>query len=522
LTGSGTTIWRASSSGPKFVIQITKVGFGPKACRRCNILPVRVLALIPAVLTLGLAPTSQARSQQPQTPPGSPSGGNTATAVGVVFDSVRLRPLSGAVIRVDSSQLAATADSEGRFRIEGITPGMHYLRVEHVMLDTLGITLRSPPEQYVAGETSTGELATPSPERLIELLCSAAWRARGPAALMGRVREADTGNPATGAKVSLVWYEVEISGGVRRAPRVREATVAADGTYRICGLPEKLDGRVQVLRGTLTSGEIAMVFGQDLLGLRSMSIAPPGQAVAVSVTSSDSTRKPTRRVLGNAKLTGKIVNRSGQPLVGARVSIEGTDRVALSRAGGDFVLDSLPVGTQTVTARLLGYAPTEVPVELSTREPRAVTVRMEVFVPVLEAVRVTAQRERALDDVGFARRKRGGAGWFMEGDAIAQRNAQQFTDLMRSAPGIRVSQSNGQQILESSRDPMSGCVNVWLDGSMWQQMTPGDIDGFVKPYELGALEVYSPTTTPAEYQQAGRSCTTIIAWTTRRLDRKKR
>ncbi len=469
-----------------------------------------------------MVPTSQAGAQQPPAPPANPPAAATATAIGVVFDSVRLRPLAGAVVRVDTSELTATADNEGRFRIEGIAPGTHYLRVEHPMLDTLGIALRSPAETYAAGQANSGELATPSSERIIELLCSAAWRARGPAALMGRVREADTGNPAAGAKVSLVWYEVEVVTTVRRTPRVREGTVSADGTYRICGLPAQLDGRVQVLRGTLTSGEINIAVGQDLLGLRSMTIAPPGEVVTVDVRSSDSTRRPTRVLLGNARLSGKIINRTGQPLVGARVSVEGTDRVAISRTGGEFTLDSLPVGTQTVTARLLGYAPMDVPVELSSREVRSVTVRMEVFVPVLETVRVTATRERALDDVGFSRRKRSGAGWYMDADAIATRNAQQFTDLMRSAPGIRVTQNNGLQMLESSRDPMRGCVNVWLDGSMWQQMSPGDIDQFVRPHELGAIEVYSPTTTPAEYQQTGRSCSTIVAWTTRRLDRKRR
>ena len=501
------------------VTKVTKGRFRPNEVQWCNILSVRALTLLPVILTLGLAGTSRAQQPAPQTPP-SPQGGATATAVGVVFDSIRLRPLAGAVVRLDSSTLEATADGEGRFRLEGVPPGSHYLRVEHPMLDTLGISLRSAAESYAAGETRTGELATPSPERLVQLLCTAAWRARGPAALMGRVREADTGEPAVGAKVSLVWYEVEISGAVRRVPRVREATVAADGTYRICGLPAQLDGKVQVLRGTLTSGEIGIAFGEDVLALRSMSIAPPAQIV--TVTSSDTTRGVTRRVLGSARLSGRVINRTGQPLVGARVQLEGTDRVATSRTGGDFTLDSLPVGTQMVTARLLGYAPMEMPVELSSRDPQTVTLRMEVFVPVLEAVRVTAQRERALDDVGFNRRKRGASGYFMDEDVIKTRNALQFTDLMRSAPGIRVSQSNGQQILESSRDPMSGCVNVWLDGSMWQQMTPGDIDQFVKPYELGAVEVYSPTTTPAEYSQAGKSCTTIIAWTTRRLDRKRR
>lgn len=491
-------------------MQITKPCLGPNLRLRCNIPPVRVLTLLSVILTPALALTSQA--QQPPQP---------ANAVGVVFDSVRMRPLAGARIRVDTSAIEVSADAEGRFHIEGIPPGEHHLRVEHEMLDTLGVNLRSALERYASGETRTGVLATPSPETLIELLCPAAWRNRGPAALMGRVREADTGNPAKGAKVSVVWYEVEISGGVRRAPRVREATVGADGTYRICGLPAQLDGKVQVIRGALTSGEIAITFGQDLLGLRSMSIASAALVAAAQAASSDSSRPSAALVGGTARLTGRVINKNSQPLVGARVQVDGTTRTAITRQNGAFVLDSLPVGTQNVTVRLLGYAPAESAVELSPFEPRSVVLRMEVFVPVLEAVRVTATRERGLNDVGFARRQRGASGWFMDSDAIKTRNAQQFSDIMRSAPGLRVTQQMGQQMIESSRDPMGGCVNIWLDGTMWTQMQPGDIDQFVKPYELGAIEVYSPTTTPAEYQQAGKSCSTIIAWTLRRLDRKR-
>jgi hypothetical protein len=477
---------------------------------RCNIPSVRVLPLLTTILTLGLAPASQAQ----QAPASA-----TSNALGVVFDSVRMRPLAGARVFVDSTGIETITDAEGRFHIEGIPAGVHYLRVQHEMVDTLGITLRSAPETYAAGETRAGVLATPSPETLIGLLCPAAWRNRGPAALMGRVREADTGNPARGAKVSVVWYEVEITGGVRRAPRVREATVGADGTYRICGLPAQLDGKVQVIRGSLTSGEIAIAFGQDLLGLRSMSIA--SSALVATTSSSDTSRRTAPKIIGTARLTGRVINRSNQPLVGARVQVDGTTRTAVTRPSGDFVLDSLPVGTQNVTVRLLGYAPTESAVDLSPFEPRNIVMRMEPYVPMLEAVRVTAQRERGLDDVGFTRRQRGASGWFMNADAIKSRNAQHFSDMMRTAPGLRVSQHMGRQMIESSRDPMNGCVNVWLDGTMWQQMEPGDIDDFVKPHELGAVEVYSPTTTPAEYQQAGRSCTTIVAWTLRRLDRKR-
>lgn len=475
---------------------------------------MRVLTLPSIVLALLCAAELQA--QQPA---------GTANAVGIVFDSVRIRPLAGARIRVDTSQLVAVTDEEGRFRLDSIPAGRHVLRVEHPRLDTLGVVLRSEPIDFQAGTTTAHEFGTPSQEALIRMVCAPAWLARGPAALMGRVREADTGKPAVGAKVSLVWYELDVGSAVRRVPRVREATVGPDGTYRLCGLPAELDGKVQVLRGTLTSGEVPTAFGQDLLFLRSMTIAAPGALVAVRPDSADSTgtvaagASPT--LMGTARLSGRVLNKVGAPLLGARVQVEGTTRATSTRTGGEFQLDSLPPGTQSVAVRLLGYAPIEVAVDLSSRVPKSVTITMEDFVPVLETVRVTAQRERALDDVGFNRRKRSGLGYYIDADAIKNRNAQYFSDIMRSAPGIRVSQAGGRQYLQSSRDPINGCVVVYVDGTMWQQMEPGDIDDFVKPHELAAIEVYSPTSTPAEYQSRGANCSTIVAWTQRRLDRKR-
>src|SRR6185503_8893339 len=290
---------------------------GPKPVNRCNILSVRGLHLLVLVLSPVLA--TLAGAQQ------APPAGATASAVGTVFDSVRMRPLVNARVRVDTSALTATTDSSGRFRLDGIPPGPHALRVEHPLVDTLGVVLGSPPEAYAAGETKAEDLATPAPETLIELLCSAAWRARGPAAIMGRVYEADTGTPATGAKVSLVWYEIDIKGGVRRVPRVREAIVGPGGIYRICGLPAQLDGRAQVLRGTMTSGDIPINFGQDMLALRSMSIAAPGAVAAAPVTGApstdSSTRAPAAPALGRARLTGRVLNKAGRPLPGARVQL---------------------------------------------------------------------------------------------------------------------------------------------------------------------------------------------------------
>lgn len=450
-----------------------------------------------------------------------------AVAVGTVFDSVRLRPLVGARVRLDSTNLVAIVDADGRFRIEGIPAGPHELRVEHPLMDTLGIQLRSHPALFGASETKVVELATPSQESFVKVMCSPAWRARGPSLLAGRVREADSGAPAIGAKISLVWYEIVVMGGVRKAPRVREAPVGPDGLYRICGLPPELEGKAQVVRGGVTSGDVPISFGQDLVALRSLSVAQVGTVITEAAAPTvDSAGQPTPqapppKVFGTARLNGRVINKANQPIEGAHVQLDGANRATLSRANGEFTLDSLPAGTQTVSVRKLGFAFAETAVDLSSREASRVTIAMDDFVPVLETVRVSAGRTTALDDVGFSRRKRSGNGFYMDGEQLSNQQMSRFTDVMRTAPGIQIQRRGDRQFLTTTRDPMNGCVNIWIDGAQWQQLDAGDVDDFLRPGEVGAVEVYSSTTTPAEYTASRGSCSTIVVWTARRLDRKK-
>ena len=51
-----------------------------------------------------------------------------------------------------------------------------------------------------------------------------------------------------------MWYDPDPPGlpanlrVTKKAPRVREATVGADGTYRLCGLPRAYEGKLQAQR----------------------------------------------------------------------------------------------------------------------------------------------------------------------------------------------------------------------------------------------------------------------------------
>ena len=453
-----------------------------------------------------------------QTPaPAAPAG--VASLRGIVTDSLHEIPLRGALVRVENTTRESVTDCLGRYGIDSVSAGQHRLLVIHPLLDTLGISLVTQPMSFAAGDDKEIFLSVPGNETLVSLLCTAAR----PAALVGFVRDADTEAAAQGAKVSLLWYESDPL-GFKKTPRVREQQIGADGRYRICGLPETMNGKLQVFRGGVQTGEVPVELGgtsgSNLLAMRSMSISSTSQVVA---SASTDTGAKTTIVRGRSRVTGKILNKYGQPIVGARVELQNTGAATKTRANGDFTLDSLPSGTQTLEIRQLGFAPTEVAVELSAANPQNVTVKMTDYVPVLSEMRVTANREHGLSDVGFADRKKSGMGYYLDADQLKTRQTVQFSDMLRTVPGVRVQPGgNGTNVITSSRNPTGGCVTFYVDGAPWQQMTPGDLDTYVRPEEVAALEVYNGSTTPAQFQQPGLTgCTTVVIWTERRINRKR-
>lgn len=496
--------------------------------RASQYLPTRIpsavlkrLLLSPFIVALAAI---SLRAQNPPTPAAASSG--FATIRGSVLDSLHDALVKGALVRVDNGIREAFTDSTGAYRIDSVPAGMHRLVVMHPLLDTLGISLVTPPMTLNAGETRIFEVAVPSAETLVSLLCTAARRSLGPAALVGFVRDADTDSAAKGAKVSLLYYESDPL-GLKKSARVREAQIGPDGRFRICGLPATMSGKLQVFRGGVQTGEVPVELGgqsgSQLLAMRSMSISSTSTVVTAPPT--DTGGKAVTTVKGRARVSGRVLNKYGQPVAGARVELQNTGAATKTRANGEFTLDSLPSGTQTLEVRQLGFSPTEVPVELSMGTPQSVTVKMAEYVPVLSTMRVTAQRERGLNDVGFADRKKTGMGYYLDADQLKMRQTTQFSDMLRTVPGIRVQPAgdgSGANVITSSRDAMGGCVTFVVDGAPWQQMTPGDLDTYVRPEEVAALEVYNGATTPPQFQMGGQtSCTTVVIWTERRISRKK-
>jgi protocatechuate 3,4-dioxygenase beta subunit len=463
-----------------------------------------LIALLAALLPITAEAYAQVASPTPT--PGF------ATIYGVAVDSIRQQPLSKAIIAVEGTNRITLADGAGNYRIDSIPPGSYRISIAHPVLDTLGMTVMTLPMVMRPGEVIEVDLATPSPARVISLRCPPGMLQRfGPGALMGQVYDPDSLKAAVGAKVQLVYQETLL--GFKGQPIVRDAIVDSTGTYKICGLPRPVAGKLQVFRNGVSTGQVDVDI-EGGLGLRSLTIA-----VAQVATITDTAGKTRRLLSGNSRLAGRVVNTAGRPVESARVSVDGAAPVAITNERGEFTLDSLPSGTQTVEVRKIGYAATEQPVELSIRAVARTTVTLDVA--ELAPVRIIAGSDRVLEDLGYADRKRRGIGTFIDGDQIAQQ-AVRFSDAMRTVPGIRVQPAgNGRSTIVNSRDPVRGCVVTWVDNMMWREMMPGDFDDFVLPSEVRAVEVYSSNTAPAQFQMPGStSCATIVVWTNRYVNRK--
>ena len=433
-----------------------------------------------------------------------------SSASGVVVDSLHDGPLVHANIIIEGTTRIGFTDKDGHYAIDSIPPGAHRVRVLHAVLDTVGITMRTPDINFVAGQNHALDISLPGPKFMVSRFCNAAQQSLGPAALVGFVKDPDTNQPMIGAKVELVFEVTDVIG--RKTPRVRSGTTDSTGIYRICGIPGDMTGKVQVFRNGVSSGEVPAEVTNGFLGLRAFSIESQHQAVVEVKNDSGKVRRVAK---GSAKITGRVLDKKGLPLKEARVTIQGGGAPVLTNPNGVFTLDSLPSGTQSLEVRKLGYSVAEVPVELSTLATANATVTMTDAVPLLEVMRTEAAADQALSDLGYLERKHSGFGYFLDGNQI-NHDAIMFTDIMYTVPGLKVSPvGNGRDYAVSdTRNAAGGCVNYYVDGFPWTEMTPGDINNFVRPGETVAVEVYHGSNTPPQFQKPGQSsCASIVIWT---------
>ena len=443
--------------------------------------------------------------------------------IGVAIDSIHGGPLRAATVTVVGTNREGVTDSLGQFRIDSIVPGENKLQLSHPLLDSIGLAIETQPIAMPLGRYAVVRMSTPSQSTVLNLFCPPDKRLTGPAAVIGRVLDADTDAPATGARVVLYWTELEVSAatGVHRAPRVRAATVDSSGTYRLCGTPASVQGSVRASRAGLATADVPINNQGELVTIAMLHVPSPDTVVTASAPAAPAgTTPPKPRIValrtGHAVVEGRVTDPTGKPVVGAELSVAGAAPTTTTNDSGTYTLRGLPSGTQALQIRKLTYAPMQLTVDLSARAPHRSDIRMLPAPPTLTPVQVEGKREKGLRNVGFSQRQKSGLGRYLTEDQIAEKLPTVMTDIFTTIPGLMVDYSSGQPQLKGSRGAGGSCLTYVIDGVPTPMQ--GDFNDYMHPDEVAAVEVYQSSEAPAQFQSGGQSdCAVVVIWTKTRV-----
>ncbi|PYO77408.1 MAG: hypothetical protein DMD63_11255 [Gemmatimonadetes bacterium] len=444
--------------------------------------------------------------QKTQMPPTTPAKTGKAGISGVIIDSLNSRYLVGAEVVVQGANVSRITDSLGKFRVDSLSPGTYQVGVFHPLLDTLGLSLATQPFHLGADSASYIVLAIPSATTIIKQACPPPGpRAQGTSAVIGHVTDPESLAPVAGADVSIAWTQIEVSKeiGFRKTPRVLRDSTDAQGAFKICSLPSDMQATLQARKGRSVTAEVPITLGQQETELFARTLL---------LSKADSGAKT-----GNASVSGKVVLEGAPSNSGTRVQLMGTDAIAMTNEKGEFTMRNLPSGSHVLLARHLGFGAETVPVDLSSREPKQVAIKLPKYVAMLDPVVVTARRQASLDKVGFTQRQRSGQGYYLGPDQLQSIHANYLTDILRRVPSLKIVSTPTGDVVTSSRGVSSfgsdPCVQYYLDDMPWMSATPGDINQFVNGNEVVAVEVYAGPGVPAQYTRGMQDCTTVVLWT---------
>jgi hypothetical protein len=450
----------------------------------------RVLLLLGAACFAGAALSGATRPAGPQPP------SHLGTIRGVVADSIDGGPLIGAEISAEGINAEVVTDSQGRFRLDSIPPGRYRIGIFHPLLDSLGLSIASPPLEVAPDSTLSLIFATPSAPTILRMDCGTTTVDTGEAAttsvVVGRVLDAETDAPVAGARVSLRWgpARTPVAARLRRGKARWDTTTGPTGEFRFCHVPEHFVGFAHAARTAADTAGVGRPYTMKGRLVRFLVLHMPA---------ADSTPQPAHAtaLTGPASLTGRVVRTDGGGVfIGAVVTIVGARDTAITGDSGQFTLRNLPTGSRTLEVRALGWEPEALPIELSQRTIRNVVVPLATKTALLDPVVVTATLNAGLHRIGFDHRKRLGIGHFLGPEEIARAAAFEFVDLMTTMPGVRRKfDEQGNEFLSTTRGTL-GCVSYVIDGMPFLEATPGQINDVVPISEIGAVEVYQASEEP--------------------------
>jgi iron complex outermembrane receptor protein len=206
-------------------------------------------------------------------------------------------------------------------------------------------------------------------------------------------------------------------------------------------------------------------------------------------------------VLAQGTITGRILdNDSGEPLPGVNALIEGTIVGSISDLDGDFTINNVPTGRQTLVLSYVGYETFSQQLDVTGQRIDIGTIRLTLSVIGLKEVEIIASM--AID------RKTPVAVSTIKGQAIAERvGNQEFPEIMRSTPSVYVTKQGGgfgdsrinirgfdqrNTAVMINGIPVNDMENGWVYWSNWAGLS--DVTSSIQVQRgLGATKLAVPT-----------------------------
>lgn len=479
---------------------------------------------IRAILALSIAAPALLSAQLPTRPaaPLPPPGPVSAQVIGTVWDSVGMRPLADATVRIvraDDPSIGRTATSNvnGRFRYDTLPAGTWIASFLHPVLDSLrlepGITRIEITE---AGEIEL-PLSIPSPRTLVTISCRARLAA-DLGAIAGEIRRADDDTPLAGASVFVEWPEWVLR-NKRMVTEMRRVVARSDSTghYALCAVPTGSSLRSFAWTGADTSGAVEVAVPEHGYAVQDFAIGSV-ERVTVRLDSVTGPAATTIERRGRASVRGFVRTLDGRPLVNALVRVLGSGSQVRTNAEGLFTIPNAAPGTQSVEARAIGYAPYRMPLRLRDGEVTPAILRLAVQRVQLDTVRVVAGKTIVPEVRAIERRMRTGVGRILDANEIRERSTLFVADALRNIPGVSVVGAGfGQKVF--MRSPFNGAeclANIVIDGLAIQAATRGEfvLDDYVSRANVAAIEVYPRSNlVPPEFLTVAGGCGVVAVWT---------
>jgi hypothetical protein len=342
------------------------------------------------------------------------------TVTGVVYDSFS-QPVVGATLSVAGTNITGTSSSDGSYTLSNVSVGAQTINVSVPGLRSATVTVN-----VAANDTIYKDIYLETPV----------------GAVRGTVRNAANNQPIAGASILVgipfgaVYYSAFTDGAGNYAlndvkagsitiyvgadgftpaqatvtvvanqtttqnfllaPDTTTTTGAITGVVRNSANNQPVSGATITVVGTNLSassgGDGSYTISNIPSGAQTLNVSKTGfrtATVQVSVTGGQTVTQDISLAPGAGTVTGTVRNAANaDPIVGATITVAGTNISTTSGAGGTYTLSNVPSGAQTLSASANGFIATQVQVNVTDNQTLTQNISLSPTLPQGE-IRIT-------------------------------------------------------------------------------------------------------------------------------------